>query len=186
MRNIRKSTQSGFTIFELLVVLSIMIVISGVSIYKYRDFTEVSRLKNIAQDVALTLKEAQTFGVTTYESASGFEHGYGVYFSKSTPRRYTFFVDTDDNYWYSIADTDLREEWLETGYYLSDICVGPVSTEDCTPTEIAISFRRPVLTAHARISSVTGDENGARLHFQSPEGRERVVHTTVTGQIYVQ
>ncbi len=56
--------QQGFTFIELVVVISIVSIISSVLIFNYGSFDANIRLQNLAQDIALRIKEAQTVAMS--------------------------------------------------------------------------------------------------------------------------
>ena len=194
LSNTKKNTlkrpfqSSGFTIIELLVVVMIMFILSGISIFKFREYTTNIELSNVTLDTALVIREAQTFGVTTVESnASGFQNAYGVHFSESEPDSYTFFVDsTNDDFWYNDSSEIIRQSYFEPGYVISNICVSTGGGQDCTVTELVTAFKRPNLSAHILYQNGGLEVSEAQIIFAAPDGSTSTVHTTVTGQIYVQ
>ena len=100
---------SGFTFIELVVVISIVSIISSVLIFNYGSFDANIRLQNLAQDIALRIKEAQTVAMsgayaTEYNiqplddiNLSSQAPTYGVYFNFNdegiTDRGFAFFAD---------------------------------------------------------------------------------------------
>lgn len=178
----------GFSLMEMLIVLAVMVTLSGLSIFKYREYTTNIDLDNITLDAALVVREAQTFGVTTLESkGSGFNNGYGVHFDESEPSNYTFFVDsTNDDLWLNNSTEVLREIYLEPGYTLADVCVGSAGALNCTATELVIAFKRPNLSARIFSQNSGTEYPEAQIVFSAPDGSTSTVHATITGQIYVE
>lgn len=85
---------TGFTLIELMVVLAIIIVITGLVFSSQSSFNKSLVLANTAYDVALTLRSAQTYGPGSRSSATGMANvGYGVDFQSATPDTFTFFAD---------------------------------------------------------------------------------------------
>ena len=85
----------GFTLVEMLVVLAIIIVITGLVFSSQSSFNKSLVLANTAYDVALTLHSAQTYGPGSRSSAAGMANvGYGVDFQSATPSVFTFFSDS--------------------------------------------------------------------------------------------
>ncbi len=104
--------QSGFTFIELVVVISIVSIISSVLIFNYGSFDANIRLQNLAQDIALRIKEAQTVaiaGTYAYDYSYDFQGdpigqapSYGIYFnftddSVFKQKGFAFFADRPIN-----------------------------------------------------------------------------------------
>ncbi len=60
----KTSAWPGMTFLELVVVLGIFGVIASTVLFNYRDFSENVNLKNLAQNIALQVKRAQTDAVS--------------------------------------------------------------------------------------------------------------------------
>ncbi len=60
----KKNSSGGMTFIELIVVLGIFTVIAGTVLFNYRGFSTNVSLQNLAQEVALQLKRAQTNAVS--------------------------------------------------------------------------------------------------------------------------
>lgn len=86
----------GMTFLELVVVLGIFGAIAGTVIFNYRDFSSNVHLQNLAQDMALQIKRAQTDAVSgkipvlspgsnlnTYSIPSDWKPSYGIAFDIS-------------------------------------------------------------------------------------------------------
>jgi prepilin-type N-terminal cleavage/methylation domain-containing protein len=78
----KHNLKSGFTLIELLVVLVIFVVLTGVVLVNQNSFNNSELLNNFTYDVALTLKQAQTYAVNVQENVFGsFSSSYGVFFN---------------------------------------------------------------------------------------------------------
>lgn len=97
--------QSGVTLIELIVVVAIFSVVSSVLLFNYSDFSTNVSIRNLSQDIALTIRKSQTQatsvqGVTGSGSVRSYP-AYGVVFSlepNSTsflpnPKRFVVFAD---------------------------------------------------------------------------------------------
>jgi prepilin-type N-terminal cleavage/methylation domain-containing protein len=86
-------TQRGFTLVELIVVLAIIIIITTVTITSQSDYNRSLIITNTAYTVALSVREAQSLGLSS-RTFSGIQNaGYGVNFLYETPTQYHAFAD---------------------------------------------------------------------------------------------
>src|SRR3989338_6906440 len=60
----------GFTLVELLVTLSLFVVLTTIVLFSQQKFNGSILLTNLAYDVALTIRQAQTFGVNVRENVN--------------------------------------------------------------------------------------------------------------------
>ncbi len=181
----------GFSLVELLVVVGIFVVITGVVLSNHTRFNSSVLLGNAAYDIALSVREAQVFGLSTRGTAGVFEVGYGVHFA--TPTSYLLFSDGDRNHRYdseSGTDTVLKTFGLQRGYVVVRYCgVRSNGTEDCSDNGAAlphldIAFLRP--NPDATITSANGIlYSSAKITLRSGSGETRTVSVQSTGQIAV-
>src|SRR3989344_5656543 len=78
----RTGFSMGFTLVEMLVVISIFTIITGVTMANLPAFRDKTTLDLIAQEIAITIRQAQVYGIGTREAESaGLEFtSYGIYF----------------------------------------------------------------------------------------------------------
>lgn len=192
-------TCRGFTLIELLVSISIFTLLTGLILVNHGRFTSAILLENLAYDVGLSIREAQVFGLSVkeFEVGSGeFQTGYGVHFSKDTPRSYIIFADRNSDERYN--DTPVCGEPLsecieiftiQRGNFIADFCgTLPDGTEKCDSSGLKymdIMFVRPDPDAIIK-SDLPGDTYfDATITIQSPKGAQRDIVTRVTGQISI-
>ncbi|MHB8710123.1 MAG: prepilin-type N-terminal cleavage/methylation domain-containing protein [Minisyncoccota bacterium] len=84
----------GFTLIEMLVVLAIITILTGITITSQSSFDKTVVLSNTAYDVALSIRSAEGFGIGSRAAGSTYNAGYGVHFASSTPSSYILFADT--------------------------------------------------------------------------------------------
>ncbi len=195
----KKNSSSGFTLIELLVVITIFVVLTTVVIFNQNSFDNSILLNNLAYDVALTIRQAQVYGVSTREAASSSASfpAYGVYFDKGSDNKiFVLFADTNGNHMYdgtllcSSSDIECVQRFtINRGDYISLICVGAnKDTCDSGVSKAQIYFQRP--NPNANIFNLDGSSpvqaNSITIGVSSKDGTTRNVIVSGIGQIYVQ
>ncbi|MEN9614164.1 MAG: hypothetical protein RLZZ347_471 [Candidatus Parcubacteria bacterium] len=161
---------TGFTLVELMVVVAIFGVLTTIVLYKNTDFNNSFLLTDVAYDVALTIRQAQVYGLNVKNSGkgtatqSGFNSGYGVYLDVNTilNNSLLFFADvfpdpsvsvpnpTSGNYSYDGQNELINTFALTKGYKISWFCATTTTgTDYCSNNavnnlrKLAIVFVRP-------------------------------------------
>lgn len=97
---------SGITIIELLVVISIFIIISGITIFNYSKFKSTATLQNLADDIALSVRRVQGYAIGVKGYNDEFNRPYGIHFTSNpevvsqysgSSRSFILFIDMNDN-----------------------------------------------------------------------------------------
>jgi prepilin-type N-terminal cleavage/methylation domain-containing protein len=84
----------GFSLIELIVVLAIIGILSVVVISNQNSFNNTLTLSNTAYDIALSLRDAQTYGLASrVQGGTSLNSGYGIHFDLNTPQVFTLFKD---------------------------------------------------------------------------------------------
>jgi prepilin-type N-terminal cleavage/methylation domain-containing protein len=97
----------GFSLLEMLVVLAIFGILTSVTVYSYGKFNNNVIMTNLAYEVALTVRQAQVYSLSTRAlednlgNFSNFDVAYGVFFDISDPvlndkKSLLFFADKGD------------------------------------------------------------------------------------------
>ncbi|MFA6536169.1 MAG: prepilin-type N-terminal cleavage/methylation domain-containing protein [Candidatus Paceibacterota bacterium] len=196
---------SGFSLIELLVVLAIFSVITAVVLVQGNRFDSSILLTNLAYETALTVREAQVYGISvkgeTSASALAFQHAYGVYLNTLDDKSITSFADRNDNQVYDSGDNACgggSSECLDIlkmsrGNHLGKICAistGVSATEFCSDTngsfnDLSITFKRP--NPDAVIKNGLGTYQNASIYLTSADGLgTRVLKIESTGQISIE
>jgi len=187
----RTKTQ-GFSLLELLFVIGIITLITTIGLANYSQFNSRTLLDNLAYDVALSVREAQYYGISVREDigAGDFDAGYGVYFDASDPNSYVFFVDSNRNQSFNGSASPCNGECLDVytvggGYSISDLCATPPGgTETCDLDDLTIAFNRPDPDAILSSGATSGYAE-AKIAIRSAKGGEQSVYVASTGQIGV-
>ena len=112
--------KSGMTAIELVVVMGIFAAISSTVLFNYRDFSSNIALQNLAQDIALQIKQAQTdavsgkiptFPSTFTQSSNPFlvpldwTPSYGIAFDINMPNNNFTLGNTGFVYYFNAGNT---------------------------------------------------------------------------------
>jgi prepilin-type N-terminal cleavage/methylation domain-containing protein len=79
-KKLNNQKQRGMTLIELLVALVIFSIITGVVLFNYGDFNASLTMQNLADDIALTVRRAQSYAIGVRGREGSFQVGYGVHF----------------------------------------------------------------------------------------------------------
>jgi len=198
---LRTHTAIGFTLIELLVVTGILTVISSLILVNNNRFGGVILLENLAYDVALSVRQAQVFGIAVRRyGTTNFNIGYGMHFAIDSPTTYVLFADAiSPNGLYDGCPDSISCELVEStdilrGYHIADLCAtaSGESGEVCGLEKLDIFFKRPEPDAYISANGVSGVANpGAlqergRIVLESPRADRMSVIVEIAGQIATQ
>lgn len=177
-------TKSGFTMVELLVSLAIFAIMTALILSKYGKFDQGIILTNLAYDVALTIRNAQSYGLNVRSASrdtSSFETtsngatsggSYGVHFNKNKKTEFIFFVNESGNGVYDdvaggFTNTD-QKTLIKRNSSILSMCVS--DAKDCAEgspgvvknlTTLDITFKRPDPNAIIMATGETGSNGSA-------------------------
>ena len=200
----KNSLKAGFTLVELLITISMFVIITGVVLVNSKSFDNSVLLHNFAYDVALTIKQAQSYGVNVKENISGsFDSPYGVYFDKSSTGSKTNFVLFND---YLTTPSDkasstasvttcsidsecIQKYSMKKGTSILSLCAGTESSCD-EIDRLSILFKRPSLEAwiysfSSADGTISSRKDYAKIVLQAESGATSSVVVTSIGQIYI-
>jgi hypothetical protein len=172
-------------------VVAIVVVISALVIVGHANFRGSILLSNLTYEVALSIREAQVFGLGAREatiSGSDFDTGYGIHFDRNTPDAYTLFADLNRDLDFDEDTETVHIYTLRENYTIGRFCVvlsgGGQSCSDGSLDSMSIIFDRPEPDAIIRAGAQQYPE--AHITVRSPQGNERSIEVTATGQIAVE
>ncbi len=180
----------AFTLLEMLVSVAIFGIISAVVLSNNSEFNNTVLLTNTAYDIGLSIRQAQSYGVSTRVQDNSFTSGYGVLFDGASS--YKLFADLDADRVYDGEPTDkiLSTNTLGNGYTIQQYCgvsSAGVSTCYTAPTfssrTLIITFLRP--DTDAVIKDSLGNIYSTAKITITRNGKIRVIYVTATGQISV-
>lgn len=205
-----KAPLRGFTLIEMLVVLVIIVIISAIIFSGQLNFDRTINLNNTAYDLALSIKQSQTYGLSSRSFSGTRNVGYGTDFQSAQTAAYVFFADTSPapsgvgchattnpgapdakpgNCEYDGGAEMVQTYNLNNGYSIANFCVystgtGRVCTGAGGLTQLDITFVRP--NSETTIYGKTGSWNAytsACIKLSSRAGDYRYVSVSRTGQI---
>lgn len=181
----------GFTIMELIIVISIFVIITSILLADYPGFSQRVALERTAQEVALSFREAETLALAVRESTpgSGDFPGFGVHFDEATPREYILFADLNNNNVFGGSVEELDRFFIEKSPEITDMCVRAKSSPpgNCGVASVDIIYLRP-----DPIITITndGDEFSSSADFtitiMTPDGARKDITAWFTGQIEIE
>lgn len=190
----------GFMLLELLVSISVATVLMAVVLFGYRTFSNRLAISAASQQVAVAVRQAQTYALSAKELTTGsgdFDTSYGVAFSLSDPSSYYLFADKNDDGLYSGDSSCLegseciKKEFLKANINISSFCGTNYSdVKECPPSGaqmLNIVFKRPDPDAQIKFSGISGLYKSSELVFTMPtsvsSGLSKV-SVDDTGKIY--
>lgn len=198
----------GFTLVEMLVTLSIVTIIMTVIITSQSKYVDGAALRNLADELGLTISQAQAYGIAVREFTPGsaeFSYSYGITASllaSGSSQAYLFFADRNangvyDGTWACLTGgtSECREKKDFTrGNYIFEICaLRTAGTDQCSNIgRVDITFLRPETAARLTFYNTGGNLyvppnlKGARITLKSLGGGTRSVIVYQSGQISVQ
>jgi|ERR1035437_1624771 prepilin-type N-terminal cleavage/methylation domain-containing protein len=194
----KQSTQKGFTLVELIVSLAIFAFMTAFLVAKYGSFNQGVLLTNLAYDVAITIRSAQTYGLDVQGTSVGantlFIYPYGVHFDKGASQ-FILYTDFKDSCTYGPCGYDatlsspaeaVNTYKMRPGNTIKDICVGsgPLACNPIGSGSFDAVFKRP--SPDAILLNNDFASTYAEITLQSSDGSIKKVILRSTGQIAVQ
>ena len=187
--------KKGFTLVELLVTTSIFVFITALLLTKYGNFNQSVLLTNLAYDIALTIRTAQTYGLSVQKStgsATSFRYAYGVHFdttSNSNSQKIILFTDSNGNKIFdSGSDESVSTYNIKRGAKILVLCTADCSNPDNNLTSADVTFLRPNPDANICVKGIANctSEVYLKIIVQATDGGTRNVVIRRTGQVSVE
>jgi len=193
----------GFSLVELLVVLSIFLIITSVVLFNQNKFSSDISITNVAYSIALEIRQAQVSGILVGQGQNDFNKAFGVHFMiENNQIVFQNFKDYDDKLNYDSGEGDASQQ-LSEGNIILSVCTYTSATEQigkkCLApttsstsgvlTAVDIMYKRPEPSAII-IDTLSANANDRRKRLevivQSSLGdRTRTIKAYNTGQISV-
>lgn len=177
----------GFTIVEVMVSVAIIALISSVVMFQYKNFDSKLLLRNVAYEIAISLRSAQIYGISVRGSGGAFQTGYGVHFDNSTPTSYTTFIDLDNSGTYNNITEKLETGTIDRNNQISDLCVSTGGAPVCGKASLDMIFVRPDPDAKFAVNSAKDPSVAYAIIDVAPKtaGALRQVYIYASGQISI-
>jgi len=192
------SKNKGFTLVELMVTTSIFVFITALLVAKFGVFNQGVLLTNLAYDVALTIRTAQTYGLSVQNKdpngSPDFKYAYGVYFDKATDKNKQLILFADSlpltgpkNMFYDGLEENISTYNIKRGAKVIGFCAGDGCSLDTSINRLDISFLRPNPTARICTNGGTACTMTAyaKIFLQALDGSVRSVTVRQTGQVSI-
>lgn len=185
----------GFSLIEMIVSVGILVFIVSIVLANHSRFNSSVLLGALAYDVALSVREAQVYGISVKEFAGSFDLGYGIRFERGS-NSFILFADVDRSKSYNPTTGDdkvLNTYTLRQGHSIVRFCGKAGVTERCSDSatpinHLDIAFVRPNPDAWITSNeSATGSfySEGFVVVSSPAAGATRTIDIASTGQISV-
>lgn len=204
----------GFTLIEMLVVLAIVIIITAIALSGQSGFSRTVSLNNEAYNIALSIRQAQSYGLSTPCITNQVTHltncsnhpPFGIYLIKAADplTAYSLYADTDPSAGasakpdappgdgqFSSADTVLQQFSLNNGFSIRAFCVygsGRICTGADGLVKLSILFTHPQINTiiAGQVTTWSINYTNACIQIQSNGNPDyRYVNVSHVGQITV-
>lgn len=165
----------GFTIPELLVVVTIIILMTGLTLPNWRSGEKTLTLDRVVHKAGQDVRRVQELALRAqaYTCDTGSISGYGVFFDQNTPTLYILFAECNNNNIYNEGiDGKVEEIQLESGIKIQSVFPGP---------QISIVFVPPIPLVFLK----PDDPSSTQVFFQRADGvgAKRILEVTRKGVI---
>ena len=209
---VRSSSEGGFSLIELIVAISILLILSTALLLNYNSMNTRLTLDTLAHQTAQWVRATQVLAMSVKQTTGANKFpGYGLHFDRSTPDQFVFFADFGDgagglpNKLYDpptgaekCGDPGVECQEvinLQRGNKITKLCMPATGTSavvDCGAYHFA-SILDFVFTRPDPDANITGkDASGfssisfGRITVAAPSGYVRTVEVWTTGQVSVQ
>ena len=196
MNRTLKKFKKGFTLIEIMVSVSIFAFMTALLVAKYGNFNQSVLLTNLAYDIGLTIRTAQTYGLSVRRLESGaapFQYAYGVHISNNSneKQQMIFFADISPDNVYTVSDFVVSTYAIKRGAVISGVCVVKGSSCVAGNGTLDITFKRPdpealiYFTSSNGVPDINNPYTYAKITVQGVDGGIREVVVNSIGQVSV-
>ena len=201
-RRAGKTGEAGFTLIEMLAVVGVMVLVSSLILANNSRFGGTVLLQNLAYEVALSVRQAQVYGISVRRfgeaEVAEYAPAYGVRFLAPSDQQsdarngYVLFADLAAfaNGKYDGEPELVQSLRLLSGYRIANLYVTDIDTgAEVSVDRIDISFRRPNPDAYIvqGLDEIDDEiQQSARIELASPREESISIVVDANGQISVQ
>lgn len=193
------SKKSGFTVVELMVTITIVVLVTGVVLVQYSSFNSSVLLTSQAYKTAFDFREAQSLAISSRGRGTNntFREEYGLYFNMSARNQYLLFQDVGNTIVparYNFGEEIGSPTIIDPRFEISLMCVSASAVSECdgTTTDVStlsVSFERPDFDAafYATGTGVPASIQTALIYITSisDDTASKIVRISTSGQISV-
>ena len=188
----------GMTYVELIVVLSIFSVMSSLVIFNYNEFQARVDIKNLANDIALKIVDAQKSSIfgefpsvaQQAQITPTWKPSYGIYINPVLDNKsFVYFVDLNNDTFYQ--GPDCIEECIEKISITKENSISSLDVfyQDLTFQNIGdatFSFIRPNSSAIIKSSAVLNPNiSYVQITITSPQSIQSIIKLYLSGRIQI-
>ncbi len=195
-------TTKGFSLVELLVVVSIFVILTSVVLFNQDRFSSEISLSNVTHAIALDIRKAQVYGtVVRGDGSNNFDSAFGIHYEQDAGSNIVYSLFSDDNkdglYTSGGDEVFLPPTTLGEGNLIDKVCTFKGSDEDCLErggggalASIDILFKRPdpaaIITTDVDGVAVNQRKDRVEITVVSAlRDRKRIITVSSSGQISV-
>ena len=132
IKNFKKNkNNTGFTLIELMVVVFIFLIITSITIFNYGKFNSSVSIQNLADDIALSVRSAQSYAIGVRGANDIFSFGYGVHFSTKQVNPGQEFYGSNKSFVLFADISDVDPNAVVYDHDESGKCGTPVAGNEC-------------------------------------------------------
>lgn len=180
----------GFTLIELLVTISIFVFMTALVMARYNDFYSGTIFKNLAYDIAITIREAQSYGISVKYNEQGggsFNRAYGAYFPEGTGGK-NFALQSFTKTANYTDGVNEKSYLLKHGATFNQLLVSADDNDYVSASNVAIIFQRPNPEAIICVTVAAFNCNTykfVKIVLKASNGDLKTVKVNSSGQIAI-
>lgn len=167
--------KNGFTLFELLIVIFIIGLISSILVVNLRKGEKQYQVQLAAQEIAQNIRKAQDMALTSFRYKGEIPYNYGIYFEKQSLASYKIFADKNGNDKYDAPDSTVGAITIEGGVEIDSLSSEP---------KLHITFSLPDGFTHIEPSAILATVTIKKTGGSCPQNC-KTIEVSSTGQINI-
>lgn len=185
-------SKEGFTLIELMVTVGIFVLMTSLLLAKYNNYYSGTIFKNQAYDIAITLRQAQSFGISVKvdvaPGSNSFDSAYGVRFPSAGVNNFSLysFIRNGNSYSQNILQKEYR---LKNGAYIERLDVSTDGSAYSLANSVNVIFQRPnpeaIFCANVNGVDSCGTYKYLSIGLKAPNGTIKTVKVNNSGQISI-